>query len=665
MDDSGGCWNLARRSGPDRAERPASRRVTFAADRASSSGRHFPVMLRSPGGRSRRFRGNRALGRPDSRHESIRGSPGVTVTRRLAGGLSVGARKMSDPAVNIKFMFDTMQPGVDPGTTLPAPGPGRDGGQTGAAVPGQVPAPGPPEPVPLERLEAQICELAGHLTAATCRFLVLLGDFDARRGWASWEMSSCAAWLSWKCQLSSGAAREHVRVARALRDLPVLRAGFAAGHLSYAKVRALTRIATPATEAGLAEIAGPMTGNQLERFARAHRQVTGADDAAARVRRRLAWRLEEDGLLAGTFRLPPLQGAVLLQALRAAAGDLDHPHGEDAGVPAGTPAGERPAGGGPDQPRVATSSGLADALLVIAEAFLAGQVAAADNPEVYQVIVHVGAAAIAQVDTDAVAPAGENAAPTDPAGVSAETPAAARPVPGHPADPARCHVEDGPAISVSTAQMLTCTAALSWMLHDHDGTLLDVGRRRRRPSAALRRAARERDHCRCRFPGCESRRVDLHHIQYWSHGGHTRLTNLISLCKYHHLLVHDRGYLIASGPCGAFTFYDPGGTVIPSSPALPDTDGAIDGCHDADITPETIIPPWYGERLDLDYAIYTCFANAEYQARRRGHAEQQDEHAPAPTAEPQAEPWRPIATEVDVIAAIRKQCQEHAHTACR
>jgi hypothetical protein len=128
-------------------------------------------------------------------------------------------------------------------------------------------SPAEPHRVPLERVEAQICELAGHLAAATCRFLVLLADFDARRGWASWEMGSCAAWLSWKCQMSSGTAREHVRVARALRDLPVIRARFAAGRLSYAKVRALTRIATPATEAGLAELAGPMTANQLERFA--------------------------------------------------------------------------------------------------------------------------------------------------------------------------------------------------------------------------------------------------------------------------------------------------------------------------------------------------------------------------------------------------------------
>lgn len=129
-----------------------------------------------------------------------------------------------------------------------------------------------PAAVPLERLEAQICELAGHLTAATCKFLLLVGDFDARRGWESWDLPSCAAWLAWKCQIAPGTAREQVRVARALRVLPVIRAEFAAGRLSYAKARALTRIATPATDADLAELASPMTAGQLERFVRAHRR---------------------------------------------------------------------------------------------------------------------------------------------------------------------------------------------------------------------------------------------------------------------------------------------------------------------------------------------------------------------------------------------------------
>jgi 5-methylcytosine-specific restriction endonuclease McrA len=324
---------------------------------------------------------------------------------------------------------------------------------------------------------------------------------------------------------------------------------------------------------------------------------------------------------------------VLLQALRAAAGDLERPHpGHDGaeGVPAQpAPDREQPEpgesmAGGPRRPLV-TSTSMADALLVIAEAFLADTIATAGDPEVYQVIVHVG--------TDALSPAGQAGAPASgpgaqpdqtPDGVSAETPApgpadvsagtpapagtpAAARVPGHPADPARCHVEDGPAISVTTAHMLGCTAALSWMLHHRDGTILDLGRRRRRPTSAQRRAARERDHGRCRYPGCESRHTDLHHIQHWANGGPTSLDNLINLCKRHHTLVHERGYLIAAHPGGTFTFYQPDGTPLPSSPALPAPTGTLEDCHDADITPDTIIPYWYGERLDLDHAIYICF----------------------------------------------------------
>ncbi|MGH3179901.1 MAG: HNH endonuclease [Streptosporangiaceae bacterium] len=145
-----------------------------------------------------------------------------------------------------------------------------------------------------------------------------------------------------------------------------------------------------------------------------------------------------------------------------------------------------------------------------------------------------------------------------------------------------------PAISVSTAQMLACTAALSWMTHGDAGAVLALGRRRRRPGSAIRRAARERDGCRCRFPGCESRRTGLHHIQHWVNGGRTDLANLISLCPWHHKLVHDRGYLIAAPPGGAtFAFYRPDGTPLPSSPPLPGPDGPID----AAITPDTIIPP--------------------------------------------------------------------------
>src|SRR5215472_7895185 len=274
---------------------------------------------------------------------------------------------MSAPPGSVKCMFDT----DELGSIFAAVSPPADA----AASPAE-----PPQE-PLERVETQICELAGHLAAATCRFLVLLADFDARRGWAGWEMNSCAQWLSWKCQMSSGTAREHVRVARALRELPVIRARFAAGRLSFAKVRALTRIATPATEAGLAELAGPMTASQLERFVRAHRQVSRADDGYAAVMRRITWRQNEDGSLAMTVQLPPADGAVVLQALRAATGDLVHPH-DDSEAPA--------------EPAVTTPASLADALVEVASSYLAEKASNASNADIYQVVVHVGTQALAE-----------------------------------------------------------------------------------------------------------------------------------------------------------------------------------------------------------------------------------------------------------------------------
>jgi len=93
-------------------------------------------------------------------------------------------------------------------------------------------------------------------------------------------------------------------------------------------------------------------------------------------------------------------------------------------------------------------------------------------------------------------------------------------------------------------------------------------------------------------------------------------------------VVHDRGYLIAASPPdsgGGFGFYRPDGTLLPSSPPLPEPDGGIGAAHDADITPDTIIPPWYGERLDLDHAIYTCFANARTDEEKQADREQAQE----------------------------------------
>src|SRR4051812_32534830 len=104
----------------------------------------------------------------------------------------------------------------------------------------------PPESrLTTRELEAQITELAGHLNAANHRWLVLIAEFDRRQGWSDGVTHSCAHWLSWKCGIELCAAREKVRVARALETLPMISVAMGRGELSYSKVRAVTRVATP------------------------------------------------------------------------------------------------------------------------------------------------------------------------------------------------------------------------------------------------------------------------------------------------------------------------------------------------------------------------------------------------------------------------------------
>src|SRR3954451_6456662 len=138
------------------------------------------------------------------------------------------------------------------------------------------------EDTPIEELAAAITAGAVRLAAATASWLRLIAEFDERSGWHGVNIRSCAEWLAWQCGLSPGAAREHVRVARALRSLRSIDAPFAAGRLSYSKVRALTRIAEPDCEAALLEFALSATASQTERFCRQWRRWD--DDTSDRRR---------------------------------------------------------------------------------------------------------------------------------------------------------------------------------------------------------------------------------------------------------------------------------------------------------------------------------------------------------------------------------------------
>src|SRR6478736_4878919 len=120
---------------------------------------------------------------------------------------------------------------------------------------------------------------AGRVAAGEARLLAFLGEFDARGQWAGYP--SCTAWLSWRLTIGLKAAAEKVRVARALRVLPVTRATFERGELSYTQVRAFTRFARPDSEAELLPVVRSCSGEQIERLARGICRAKAAEAAEA------------------------------------------------------------------------------------------------------------------------------------------------------------------------------------------------------------------------------------------------------------------------------------------------------------------------------------------------------------------------------------------------
>jgi hypothetical protein len=172
----------------------------------------------------------------------------------------------------------------------------------------------------LDRLGDEIAELSAHLDAATARLLALIREFDARGGWNQ-GFRSCAEWLSWRVGLDLGAAREKVRVARALGELPLLAEALARGEISYSKVRAITRIATPETEARLLKVARAGSAAHVERLVWGWRRVDRLAEARECRRRHASRSLQvcedEDGMVVIRGRLEPEVGALLQRALEA------------------------------------------------------------------------------------------------------------------------------------------------------------------------------------------------------------------------------------------------------------------------------------------------------------------------------------------------------------
>ena len=420
--------------------------------------------------------------------------------------------------------------------------------------------------------------LSAQLQAATYHLLVMLRDFDSGGGWNG-GFRSCAHWLNWRTGLELGAAREKVRVAHALAELPLLSAAMARGELSFSKVRALTRVATPANEEELLIFAKAGTAAHVEKVVRAWRRV---DRLAERTHEQLrhAGRYlraytDEDGMVVVQARLAPEAGAALLRALDAAAVKLagDVPRKRPTRTPAASGRARSSAAPTPSASSPRARSPAAST--------------PAPRGDRYQVVLHV--------DAGALDGGGERGATL---------------------------LDEGRAFPRKRRRRLACDCGMVGCGTSADGTVLDVGRRTRAISPPLRRALARRDGG-CRFPGCAAKLCDAHHLEHWADGGETKLGNLVQLCRRHHRAVHEEGFRVELRRDGELRFFRPDGRPLVEAPALPASGTSrgrrsLTASHRAasSSTSEAGLPSWDGTPLDLAWAV-DCLARSAPRPRRR------------------------------------------------
>jgi hypothetical protein len=357
----------------------------------------------------------------------------------------------------------------------------------------------------LDDLEDEIISLAGRINASEYEFLVLVREFDLRQGWKPYLFNNCAEWLNMKCGIAPGTAREKIRVANALFDLPLTAGAMQSGQLSYSKARSLSRIATPDTEQGLLDFAIPATAQQVDdhcrRLRNAQRDLSGEDARRLHRARSLTRSLHGDGSMTISVELPRESGELVMKALEMALSLLE------------------PEAGEPDCYEAENEETLqqkqADALVAVARGYLSGDEGRRNcTADHYQVVVHVDEKALRGVPDE----------------------------------------NSKSDLPIETVRRLCCDGAVLPVTEDDKGNPLNVGRKHRVVQPALKRALMARDKC-CRYPGCTHEKwLDAHHVEHWADGGETSLDNTILLCSRHHRLLHEGAFEIRSGPDGGWLF---------------------------------------------------------------------------------------------------------------
>jgi hypothetical protein len=409
----------------------------------------------------------------------------------------------------------------------------------------------------LDLLAEHISDLSLRIDVAKHSLFTHLRTFDAHDGWGGMGFISTAAWLGWRIGIGPAAAREHVRVARALGELRLVDAAFAAGKLSYAKVRAITRVATPTTEQDFLDIAMHATASQIEKLTSAYRRTRVDPSEPPANLRRFARRFDAaSGMVRIEIQLPPEQANVVWEAMSAA---LDSGRREDKDVSAETSHHRTDP--------VALQSERADAMVSVAQAYLQHQPRTLGSG--YELVIMTTKEQLEQ----------------GPAGVGG-------------------FLRDGTPVPLHMARMLACDCTRVDVDMSDNGEILDVGRARRTIPSAIGRALWLRDGG-CRAPGCgRKHHLHAHHIEAWADGGETSKSNLVLLCPSHHTLVHE-GQLFVAVCDGRIEFRNARGLRLPPTP---ERGGDLETIEHWLSTAEPGLDPrgtplWDGSRLDLDAAV--------------------------------------------------------------
>ncbi|MFX4272399.1 DUF222 domain-containing protein [Propionibacteriaceae bacterium Y1685] len=372
-----------------------------------------------------------------------------------------------------------------------------------------------------EALAGQIMSAAAEIALREAMFLELLGQFDAAEGvrWQG-EFASLAHWLSWSCSMAPRTAREHVRVARALRQMPRTAEAFARGQLSYSKVREMTRLVDDHDEKTVLALARASTASQLARTVRAYRSCPGTQEIREQ-RSHVRWANRDDGCVQISAVLSPEDGAAVIAALENAADDhcLESPQEGEETVPRDRAENVADVG---RRSRV-------DGLIAMANHWLGTHPDDRSGEDRTTVVIDISADVLSDSSDDQLpTTTGEDGATVRPSGT--------------------CRVRGHSGIEPDTARRRSCEASVHAVVRDLDGEPLAVSRTQRFGTRAQRRALMVRDE-HCQFPGClRERHLKVHHVVSWLDGGPTDLDNLMLLCQFHHTAVHEGGITITAVP---------------------------------------------------------------------------------------------------------------------